>query len=159
MVGANGGPRGGGDVARQPDHRCALLAARKGPGDACDCDPRRTGPFGLYRSRRADIAAIRLCALQGRPALDPSDNHVAPGAAPCRARRGICLCRAVRGGDAVLRRRKRGTHGGDDRGAQQCRAQARRTRRELPPPAAGGNHQRDHRALRRQHIGRVLGQS
>jgi len=36
-------------------------------------------------------------ALQGGAAFDPSDNDPRLGAAPGRARRGICLCRAVRG--------------------------------------------------------------
>ena len=93
------------------------------------------------------------------PRSVPPITTVAPRAAPRGARRGICLCRALRGGDAVLRRRKRGSHAGDDRCAQQCRAQARRARRELPPAAPGGDHRRDHRAFRRQHIGRALRQA
>ena len=88
-----------------------------------------------------------------------SDYHPPPRAAPCRARRGIRLRPAVRGGDAVLRRRKRGTHAGDDRRAQQCQSQARRARRQLPPPAPRGDHRRDHRTLRRQHHGRSLDQA
>jgi hypothetical protein len=51
----------------------------------------------------------------------------------------------------IAARRKRGTHGGDDRRPQQCRAQARRARRELSPAAPRRNHQRDHRTICRQH--------
>ena len=159
LVGTDGGPRRGGADAGQSDHRRTLLASRKGPGDASDGGARRARAFGLDRNRRTGVAAVRLRALQGDTAHSPSDYDAPPGAAPCRARRGVRLRPAVRGGDAVLRRRKRGTHAGDDRRPQQCQSQARRARRELPPPAPGGDHGRDHRALGRQHIGRDLRQS
>ena len=117
--------------------RVTVIHAVPAPSAAIEIVERALLPFDFERFKVAP--------------LGPSDNDPAAGAAPCGARRGVCLRRAVRGGDAVLRRRKRGAHGGDDRRAQQCGAQARRTRRELPSPAPRGDYRRDHRALRRQH--------
>jgi len=89
-----------------------------GQCDAHDGYPRRTRAFSLDRNRRTDIIAVRLHALQSGTGGRRSSHDSSCGATPCRARRGICLRGAVRGGDALLRRRKRGPHAGDD-----CRAQ------------------------------------
>ena len=76
----------------------------KGQATRVSVGARRARTLGHDRNRRTGVAAVRLRALQGDAARRPSDYHASPGAAPCRARRGVRLRPAVRGGDAVLRR-------------------------------------------------------
>ena len=106
---------------------------------------RRAGRRDGLFDRRTAADPARSVALSCVPPLSPARQSAA-GGVDREPRAGICLCRALRGGDLVLRSGERGADAGDDRGAQQCAKIAGGARGPASSPATGGDHGRDHRA-------------
>ena len=70
---------------------------------------------GLALLTREPPRAVRFFPFRRRAVGARPDPLLAPGDAHRQTGRGICVRRAVRGGDAVLRGRERGAHARDDR--------------------------------------------